>query len=127
MEEIKSYNTRLSFIDDDIINGVENDVLIKDKIKNITLNKFSQKKPSIININAKYDPQVYTTDFIIKRYTTNDYISFIESNYNLNLYKLFQSNTMDSFFQLFYNFTKQFYKLEAEKYNVQINLKISAI
>ena len=212
MEEIKSYNTRLSFIDDDIINGIENDVLIKDKIKNITLNKFSQKKiyhllwhifhsfsvvypeeptedersrtknfinkiatdlyiicsscsknkdtlietydidlavssrlniidffcnyhkevnikyrPSIININAKYDPQVYTTDFIIKRYTTNDYISFIESNYNLNLYKLFQSNTMDSFFQLFYNFTKQFYKLEAEKYNVQINLKISAI
>lgn len=212
MEEIKSYNTRLSFIDDDIINGIENDVLIKDKIKNITLNKFSQKKiyhllwhifhsfsvvypeeptedersrtknfinkiatdlyiicsscsknkdtlietydidlavssrlniidffcnyhkevnikyrPSIININAKYDPPVYTTDFIIKRYTTNDYISFIESNYNLNLYKLFQSNTMDSFFQLFYNFTKQFYKLEAEKYNVQINLKISAI
>lgn len=212
MEEIKSYNTRLSLIDDDIINGVENDVLIKDKIKNITLNKFSQKKiyhllwhifhsfsvvypeeptedersrtknfinkiatdlyiicsscsknkdtlietydidlavssrlniihffcnyhkevnikyrPSIININAKYDPQVYTTDFIIKRYTTNDYISFIESNYNLNLYKLFQSNTMDSFFQLFYNFTKQFYKLEAEKYNVQINLTISAI
>jgi len=212
MEEIKSYNTRLSLIDDDIINGVENDVLIKDKIKNITLNKFSQKKiyhllwhifhsfsvvypeeptedersrtknfinkiatdlyiicsscsknkdtlietydidlavssrlniihffcnyhkevnikyrPSIININAKYDPDLYTTDFIIKRYTTNDYISFIESNYNLNLYKLFQSNTMDSFFQLFYNFTKQFYKLEAEKYNVQINLKISAI
>ena len=212
MEEIKSYNTRLSFIDDDIINGVENDVLIKDKIKNITLNKFSQKKiyhllwhifhsfsvvypevptedersrtknfinkiatdlyiicsscsknkdtlietydidlavssrlniihffcnyhkevnikyrPSIININAKYDPQVYTTDFIIKRYTTNDYISFIESNYNLNLYKLFQSNTMDSFFQLFYNFTKQFYKLEADKYDVQINLKISTI
>jgi hypothetical protein len=84
-------------------------------------------RPSIININAKYDPDLYTTDFIIKRYTTDDYISFIESNYNLNLYKLFQSDTMDSFFQLFYDFTKQFYRLEVDKYDLQINLKISAI
>jgi hypothetical protein len=84
-------------------------------------------RPSIININAKYDPDLYTTDFIIKRYTTDDYISFIESNYNLNLYKLFQSDTMDSFFQLFYDFTKQFYRLDADKYDLQINLKISAI
>jgi hypothetical protein len=212
MEEIKSSNTSISLIDEDIINGVENDVLLKDKIKNITLNKFSQKKiyhllwhifhsfsvvypeepteeeqsrtknfinkiathlsiicyscsrnkdtliktydidlavssrlniidffcnyhkevnikyrPSIININAKYEPDLYTTDFIIKRYMNDDYISFIESNYNLNLYKLFQSNTMGSFFQLFYNFTKQFYRLEADKYDLQINLKISAI
>ena len=84
-------------------------------------------RPSIININAKYEPDLYTTDFIIKRYMNDDYISFIESNYNLNLYKLFQSNTMGSFFQLFYDFTKQFYRLEADKYDLQINLKISAI
>ena len=212
MEEIKSSNTGLSLIDDDLIAGVENDVFLKDNIKHIVLNKFLQKKiyhllwhifhsfsvmypenpteeeksrtktfinkiatdlyiicyscsknkdtlietydidlavssrlniihffcnyhkevnikyrPSIININAKYDPDLYTTDFIIKRYMKDDHISFIESNYNLNLYKLFQSNTMDSFFQLFYNFTKQFYRLEAEKYDLQINLKISAI
>jgi hypothetical protein len=212
MEENKSANTLPSLIDEVLIAGVENDLFLKDNIKNIVLNKFLQKKiyhllwhifhsfsvmypenpteeeqsrtktfinkiatdlyiicyscsknkdtliktydidlavssrlniihffcyyhkevnikyrPSIININAKYDPDLYTTDFIIKRYTTDDYISFIESNYNLNLYKLFQSDTMDSFFQLFYDFTKQFYRLEADKYDLQINLKISAI
>ena len=212
MEENKSANTLPSLIDEVLIAGVENDLFLKDNIKNIALNKFLQKKlyhllwhifhsfsvmypenpteeeksrtktfinkiatdlyiicyscsknkdtliktydidlavssrlniihffcyyhkevnikyrPSIININAKYDPDLYTTDFIIKRYTTDDYISFIESNYNLNLYKLFQSDTMDSFFQLFYDFTKQFYRLDADKYDLQINLKISAI
>jgi hypothetical protein len=212
MEENKSANTLPSLIDEVLIAGVENDLFLKDNIKNIVLNKFLQKKiyhllwhifhsfsvmypenpteeeksrtktfinkiatdlyiicyscsknkdtliktydidlavssrlniihffcyyhkevnikyrPSIININAKYDPDLYTTDFIIKRYTTDDYISFIESNYNLNLYKLFQSDTMDSFFQLFYDFTKQFYRLDADKYDLQINLKISAI
>ena len=212
MEENKSANTLPSLIDEVLIAGVENDLFLKDNIKNIVLNKFLQKKlyhllwhifhsfsvmypenpteeeksrtktfinkiatdlyiicyscsknkdtliktydidlavssrlniihffcyyhkevnikyrPSIININAKYDPDLYTTDFIIKRYTTDDYISFIESNYNLNLYKLFQSDTMDSFFQLFYDFTKQFYRLDADKYDLQINLKISTI
>lgn len=72
----------------------------------------------IVNTNTKYEPDIYTTDFIIERYTKNDYISLIETAYNLNLYKNFQLNYMDSFFQLFHNCSKQIYR-EADKYAFQ--------
>lgn len=66
-----------------------------------------------------YDPDIYTAEFIIDRYTKNDYISLIETTYNLNLYKHFQLNSMDTFFQLFHSCTKLIYRLESDKYDFQ--------
>jgi len=72
----------------------------------------------IVTTNTKYQADLFTTDFIIERYTKNDYISFIETTYNLNLYKNFQLNSMDSFFQLFQSCAKEIYR-EADKYDLQ--------
>ena len=77
-------------------------------------------RPPIVTTNAKYDADLFTTDFIIERYTKNDYISLIETTYNLNLYKNFQFNSMDSFFQLFQSCAKEIYK-ETDKYALQLN------
>ena len=76
-------------------------------------------RPPTIVTNSKYQADLFTTDFIIERYTTNDYISLIESTYNLNLYKNFQLNSMDSFFQLFHSCSKLIYRLESDKYDFQ--------
>ena len=81
-------------------------------------------RPQIVTTNAKYDADLFTTDFIIERYTKNDYISLIETTYNLNLYKNFQLNSMDSFFHLFHSCTKLIYK-ETDKYDLQ--LKFSSV
>ena len=203
MEEIKTSNTSFSLIDKDLINCAENDFLLKYQIKNITLNKFLQKKiyhllwhifhsfsvmypenpseeekfrtknfinkittdlsiicsscsrkkdtfiqnydidlavssktniiqffcdyhkevnikyrPSLITTNTKYESDLFNTEFIIERYTKNDYISLIETTYNLNLYKNFQLNSMDTFFQLFQSCSKLIYR-EADKYDFQ--------
>ena len=77
-------------------------------------------RPPIVTTNAKYDADLFTTDFIIERYTKNDYISLIETTYNLNLYKNFQFNSMDSFFQLFQSCAKEIYK-ETDKYALKLN------
>lgn len=76
-------------------------------------------RPSIVTTNTKYDADLYTTDFIIERYTKNDYISLIETTYQLNLYKHFQLNSMDSFFPLFHTCTKQIYR-ETDKYELYL-------
>ena len=76
-------------------------------------------RPPIVTTNAKYDADLFTTDFIIERYTKNDYISLIETTYNLNLYKNFQLNSMDCFFHLFHSCTKLIYRLEPDKYDFQ--------
>ena len=54
-----------------------------------------------------YEPDIYTTDFIIDRYTKNDYISLINTTYNINLVSLFQQNSMDDFFLLFHKNVKE--------------------
>ena len=81
-------------------------------------------RPDILTTNIKYDPELYTTEFIINRYTKNDYISLIETNYNLNLYKHFQSNSMDSFFKLLHNFSREIYRLETVKYDLQLKFSV---
>ena len=81
-------------------------------------------RPPIVTTNSKYQADLFTTDFIIERYTKNDYISFIETTYNLNLYKNFQLNSMDSFFYLFHICTRQIYR-ESDKYDLQ--LKFSSL
>ena len=77
-------------------------------------------RPPIVVTNTNYDADVFTSDFIIERYTKNDYISLIETTYNLNLYKNFQLNSMDSFFQLFQSCAKEIYK-ETDKYALKLN------
>ena len=81
-------------------------------------------RPPIVLTNTNYDADLFTTDFIIERYTKNDYISLIETTYNLNLYKNFQLNSMDIFFQLFQSCSKLIYK-ETDKYDLQ--LKFSSV
>ena len=68
-----------------------------------------------------YEPDIYTTDFIIDRYTKNDYISLINTTYNINLVSLFQQNSMDDFFLLFHKNVKEIisYK-ELNKYDFDI-------
>lgn len=81
-------------------------------------------RPPIVLTNTKYEADLFNADFIIERYTKNDYISLIETTYNLNLYKNFQLNSMDSFFQLFQSCAKEIYK-ESDKYALQ--LKFSSV
>jgi hypothetical protein len=68
-----------------------------------------------------YEPDIYTTEFIIDRYTKNDYISLINTTYNINLVSLFQQNSMDDFFLLFHKNVKEIisYK-EPDKYDFEI-------
>ena len=68
-----------------------------------------------------YEPDIYTNEFIIDRYTKNDYISLINTTYNINLFSLFQQNSMDDFFLLFNKNVKEIisYK-EHNKYNFEI-------
>jgi hypothetical protein len=68
-----------------------------------------------------YEPDIYTTEFIIDRYTKNDYISFINTTHNINLFSLFQQNSMDDFFLLFHKNVKEIisYK-EANNYDFEI-------
>jgi hypothetical protein len=68
-----------------------------------------------------YEPDIYTTEFIIDRYTKNDYISLINTTYNINLVSLFQQNSMDDFFLLFHKNVKEIisYK-EPNKYDFDI-------
>ena len=68
-----------------------------------------------------YEPDIYTTDFIIDRYTKNDYISLFDTTYNINLFLLFQQNSMDDFFLLFHKNVKEIisYK-EPDKYDFEI-------
>ncbi len=79
-----------------------------------------KNRPAIITTNTNYEAHLFTTDFIIERYTKNDYISLIESTYNLNLYKNFQLNSMDSFFHLFQSCTKLIIYKEGDKYDLQV-------
>ena len=68
-----------------------------------------------------YEPDIYTTNFIIDRYTKNDYISLINTTYNINLFLMFQQNSMDDFFLLFHKNVKEIisYK-EPNNYDFEI-------
>jgi len=68
-----------------------------------------------------YETDIYTTKFIIDRYTKNDYISLINTTYNINLVLLFQQNSMDDFFLLFHKNVKEIisYK-EPNNYDFEI-------
>ena len=68
-----------------------------------------------------YEPEMYTSEFIIDKYTKNNYISLIDTAYNINLFLLFQQNSMDDFFVLFHKNVKEIisYK-EPNNYNFDI-------
>ena len=73
-----------------------------------------------------YEPDIYTTEFIIDRYTKNDYISFINTTHNINLFSLFQQNSMDDFFPLFHKIVKEIiYYKEPNNYDFEITFYTS--
>ena len=86
---------------DTFIENYDIDVAVSSKINMIQFFCDYHKEVNIkyrpIVTNIKYDADLFTTDFIIERYTKNDYISLIETTYQLNLYKHFQLNSMDTF------------------------------
>ena len=68
-----------------------------------------------------YEPDMYTNEFIIDRYTKNDYISLINDTYKINLFSLFQQNSMDDFFLLFHKNIKEIISYEEpNKYDFDI-------
>ena len=76
------------------------------------------------NINSKKLNEVIEDqldDLNENEYTKNDYISLINTTYNINLFSLFQQNSMDDFFLLFNKNVKEIisYK-EPNKYNFEI-------
>jgi hypothetical protein len=73
-----------------------------------------------------YEPDIYTTDFIIDRYTKNDYISLINTTYNINLVSLFQQNSMDDFFLLFHKNVKEIISYK-EPNNYDFEIKFSTL
>ena len=73
-----------------------------------------------------YEPDIYTTDFIINRYTKNDYILFIDTTYNINLFLMFQQNSMDDFFLLFHKNVKEIISYK-EPNNYDFEIKFSTL
>ena len=73
-----------------------------------------------------YEPDIYTTKFIIDRYTKNDYISLINTTYNINLVLLFQQNSMDDFFLLFHKNVKEIISYK-EPSNYQFDITFSTL
>jgi hypothetical protein len=61
---------------------------------------------------------LYNIDYIINKYSQNDYVSLIENIYDINLFKLFETNQLNSFFVKFENVKKQIY---SEKFNFNFN------
>lgn len=74
-----------------------------------------------------YEPDIYTVNFIINRYTMNDYISFIDTAYKINLFSLFRQNSMDNFFILFHKNVKEIilYKEPKKNYNFDITFSMN--
>ena len=73
-----------------------------------------------------YEPDIYTTNFIIDRYTKNDYISLINTTYNINLFLMFQQNSMDDFFLLFHKNVKEIISYK-EPNNYDFEIKFSTL
>ena len=73
-----------------------------------------------------YEPDIYTTEFIIDKYTKNDYISLINTTYNINLISLFQQNSMDDFFLLFHKNVKEIISYK-EPNNYDFEIKFSTL
>ena len=69
-----------------------------------------------------YKSEMYTSEFIIDRYTKKDYISLIDTAYNINLLLLFQQNSMNDFFLLFHK--NVFYK-EPNNYSFDITFSMN--
>lgn len=102
---------------------------IKDTyIQNIDLDFSVSSRDNLINffcdyhiqINTKYREQVnyydfsiFNKEYILDKYTKNDFISIIENKYDINFFKLFQSNQLDLFFDKFYEVKQKIYN---EKY-----------
>ena len=66
----------------------------------------------------KYDSSLYNIDYIVNKYSQTDYVSLIENIYDINLFNLFETNQLNSFFIKFENVKKQIY---SEKFTFNFN------
>ena len=107
---------------DNFISKYDTDLAVSSKINIIQFFcDYHKYVNTTLRPQKQYEPDTYTIDFIIDRYTKNDYISLINNTYNINLVSLFQQNSMDDFFLLFNKNVKEIisYK-EPNKYNFEI-------
>lgn len=81
----------------------------------ISVNTISRPYPELYN----YNTEQYNTDFIINKYTTNDYIEFIENKYNINLFKFFQNRQLPTFFQIFNEIVRKI--LSEKNYDISVS------
>lgn len=77
----------------------------------------TQYRPDSKSYN--YNTDLYDKTYIINRYTQNDYITLIETKYNINLYKLFQIRQLTNFFPIFTDKVRQI--VSDKTYDFSIN------
>lgn len=127
-EFILNIKTKLNIICSSCSNNVKDDFIEKTNLdlavssKNSLIQFFCDYH---IKINSeyrhqlnKYDSSLYNIDYIVNKYSQNDYISLIENIYDINLFKLFETNQLNSFFVKFENVKKQIY---SEKFTFNFN------
>ena len=68
--------------------------------------------------NTLYNSSLYNRQNILNKYMLNDYLDLIEKKYNINLFKLFEANDLNSFFGRFNEIKKL---IHTEKFDFNIN------
>lgn len=81
----------------------------------ISVNTLSRLNSELYN----YKVDNFNKQFIINRYTKNNYIEFIENKYNINLFKLFQNRQLTKFFTIFKEIIRKIFS--EENYDFSIN------
>jgi hypothetical protein len=74
-----------------------------------------------LSIKSTYQPNIYTIDFIINRYSTNNFIFFFENKYNFKLSELIFSNNHDKIKILLFDIQK---KINSESLDYDFKLEI---
>jgi hypothetical protein len=127
-EFLLNIKTKLNIICSTCSNNIKDDF-----IENINLDLAVSSKNNLIQffcdyhikINSQYryqlnnyDSSIYNVEYILNKYNQNDYVSYIENIYDINLFKLFKSNQLNRFFIKFENVKKQIY---SEKISFNFN------
>lgn len=86
--------------------------------------KFQQNKQSSTNLNIIINntnqisqPIFYKYDDVKSKFEETDYIQFLETKYNINIFKLIENKSLATFYDIFNNI-----KFELELFNINIQI-----
>ena len=86
--------------------------------------KFQQNKQSSTNLNIIINntnqiaqPIFYKYDDVKSKFEETDYIQFLETKYNINIFKLIENKSLATFYDMFNNI-----KFELELFNINIQI-----